>query len=62
LIVCVWVAVGAQLAALVGGRYTPYPEVSERPPVGPLRAIFGQLSALARDRRRGWANRRAAGG
>jgi hypothetical protein len=62
LIVCVWVAVGAQLAALVGGRYTPYPEVSERPPVGPLRAIFGQVSALARDRRRGWANRRAAGG
>ena len=62
LIVCAWVAVGAQLTALVGGRYAPYPDVSERPPVGPLRAIFGQIAAVARDRRRDWADRRAAGG
>jgi len=62
LIVCAWVAVGAQLTALVGGRYAPYPDVSERPPVGPLRTIFGQIAAVARDRRRDWADRRAAGG
>lgn len=62
LIVCCWVAVGAQLTTLVGGRYAPYPEVSERPPVGPLRAIFGQLAGAARTRRRDWADRRATGG
>jgi len=62
LIVCVWVAVGTQLTALAGGRYAPYPDVSERPSAGPLRAILGQVAAAARDRRRHWAGRRAAGG
>ncbi len=62
LIVCCWVAVGAQLTALVGGRYAPYPAASERPPVGPLQAIFGQVAFAARTRRRGWADRRATGG
>jgi hypothetical protein len=62
LIVCCWVAVGAQLTTLVGGRYAPYPTVSERPPVGPLQAIFGQLAGAARTRQRGWADRRATGG
>jgi hypothetical protein len=62
LIVCCWVAVGAQLTALVGGRYAPYPDVSERPPVGPLRAIVGQVAITARARRRDWADRRATGG
>jgi len=51
LIVCVWVAVGAQLTALAAGRYTPYPDVSERPSTGPLRAILGQVAVAARDRR-----------
>ena len=62
LIVCVWVAVGAQLTAVAGGRYAPYPDVSERPPAGPLRSILGQVVLIARDRRRDWADRRAAGG
>jgi hypothetical protein len=62
LIVCCWVAVGAQLTALVGGRYTPYPAAAERPPVGPLHAIFGRVAGAARTRRRDWADRRATGG
>jgi hypothetical protein len=62
LIVCVWVAAGAQLTALAAGRYTPYPDVSERPSRGPLRTILGQIAVAARDRRRDWAGRRATGG
>jgi hypothetical protein len=62
LIVCFWVAVGAQLTAVAGGRYAPYPDISERPPAGPLRTILGQVVLVARDRRRDWADRRGAGG
>ena len=61
LIICVWVAVGSQLTALARGRYAPYPDASERPPGGPFR-ILGQVAVAARDRRRDWADRRAAGG
>ena len=62
LIVCCWVAVGAQLTAIAGNRYAPYPDVAERPPVGPLRGLLGRVAVVARDGRRGWDDRRATGG
>lgn len=46
-----WLAPAAQLAALVTGRYTPYPEQGERPSHGPLRQA-ARRSVLAIRRRR----------
>ena len=46
-----WLAGAAQLVALVGGRYAPYPAAAERPPRGPLREVVRRL-VLAHRRRR----------
>ena len=45
-----WLAASAQLVALVGGRYTPYPAAAERPPRGPLRRVIRAI-VLAQRRR-----------
>jgi hypothetical protein len=45
-------ASGAQLAALSVKRYAPYPDVRERPPLGPLRRILRSLVLASRARRR----------
>jgi hypothetical protein len=62
LIVCAWLAVAGQLTALAVGRYAPYPDASERPPLGPVRAIASRFAHAAGERRREWADRRAVGG
>lgn len=62
LIVCAWLAVAGQLTALAVGRYAPYPDASERPPLGPVRAIARRFALAAGKRRREWADRRAVGG
>ena len=46
-----WVAGAAQLVAIVGGRYAPYPAAAERPPRGPLREVI-RHAVLAHRRRR----------
>ena len=47
-----WAAVAAQLAALVGGRYAPYPPAAERRPRGPIRELVRTLVLAQRRRRR----------
>jgi hypothetical protein len=59
---CAWLAVAGQLTALTAGRYAPYPDASERPPVSPLRVVGRRIALAAGERRRGWAERRAVGG
>jgi hypothetical protein len=51
-IVLAWLAAAGQLAALVSGRYAPYPSAAERPPRGPLRQILRTLVLAQRRRRR----------
>jgi hypothetical protein len=48
----VWAAAAAQLAALAGGRYAPYPRADERPPLGPIRRTVRQAILTSRARRR----------
>jgi hypothetical protein len=45
-----WAAAAAQLLALTGRRYAPYPSAAERPPRGPIRETIRRL-VLARRRR-----------
>jgi hypothetical protein len=45
-----WAAAAGQLAALVGGRYAPYPSAAERPPRGPLRETVRRLVLAQRQR------------
>jgi hypothetical protein len=52
LLVAVWTASGGQLAALAAGRYAPYPDARERPPLGPIRRVVGRLILASRARRR----------
>jgi hypothetical protein len=47
-----WAAATAQLVALVGGRYAPYPAAAERPPRGPIRETVRKLVLAQRRRRR----------
>jgi hypothetical protein len=47
-----WVAAAAQVAALLAGRYAPYPAPGERPPRGPLRELVRKLVLAQRARRR----------
>jgi hypothetical protein len=55
-----WLAAAAQLAALVSGRYAPYPAAGERPPRGPLReATRRLLLVFLRSRRAPEEGRRA---
>ena len=56
---CGWLAVSGQLAALTAGRYAPYPETAERPPLGPIRALVRRSVLFARERRRERERRRA---
>ncbi|MFN2628416.1 MAG: M28 family peptidase [Gaiellaceae bacterium] len=46
-----WLAGAGQFAALVGGRYAPYPPVGERPPRGLLRELV-RRTVVARGARR----------
>ena len=52
LIAATWIAVAAQLTAIVSGRYAPYPSVSERRRLGPIRRLVrrGVLSVGHRAR------------
>jgi hypothetical protein len=45
-----WIAAAAQLVAITGGRYAPYPAAAERPPRGPLRELV-RRAVLAQRRR-----------
>ncbi len=51
LVICAWCAVAAQLTAIVGGRYTPYPSAGERPRFGPGRRVARTLLITAQRRR-----------
>jgi hypothetical protein len=51
-LVVVWAAAAAQLAALAGGRYAPYPLAEERPPLGPIRRTIRRAVLSSRARRR----------
>jgi hypothetical protein len=51
-LIVVWAASAGQLAALAGGRYSPYPSESERPPLGPIRRTIRRLVLSVRTRRR----------
>jgi hypothetical protein len=55
-------ATGAQLAAVAGGRYAPYPSPAERGRRGPLRELVRTLVLLGRSRRRVSEERRRAFG
>ena len=58
-----WLAGAGQLAALAAGRYVPYPEIGERPRLGPARRVLRRLVLGARARRRAPHDaRRALGG
>jgi len=57
-----WLAGAAQLVAIVGGRYAPYPAAAERPPRGPLRQIVRSLVLAHRRRRAPETGRRALHG
>jgi hypothetical protein len=52
ILVAVWAAAGGQLAALAAGRYAAYPEVRERPPLGPARRALRGMVLSSRARRR----------
>jgi hypothetical protein len=58
-----WAAAAGQLAALVAGRYAPYPSAAERPPRGPFREVVRHVVLAQRRRRRAAElERRAAHG
>jgi len=58
-----WLAGAGQLAALASGRYTPYPEIGERPRLGPVRRVVRRLVLGFRARKRASDSpRRALGG
>jgi hypothetical protein len=61
LVFCAWLAVAAQLTSIVAGRYAPYPNVAERPRLGPARRLVRTLAAGARQRRAGEERDRAVG-
>jgi hypothetical protein len=46
-----WLAGAGQLTALAAGRYTPYPEIGERPRLGPARRLLRRLVLGSRTRR-----------
>ena len=45
-----WLAVAAQLAALTGGRYAPYPHAEERPLRRPVRSVLHRTRVAFRGR------------
>jgi hypothetical protein len=46
-----WLAAAGQVAALAAGRYAPYPDVSERPRLGPGRRVLRRVVLGLRHRR-----------
>jgi hypothetical protein len=56
-----WVAVAAQLTAIAGGRYAPYPSSAERRRLGPIRRLVRSAILTAGHRRRPEERRRAVG-
>jgi hypothetical protein len=42
-LVLAWAACGAQLAAVAVGRYAPYPDKRQRPPLGPYRRALRRI-------------------
>lgn len=52
IVVLAWAAAGSQVAALVVGRYAPYPGARERPPRGPIREVVRRAALAARARPR----------
>ena len=61
-IVLAWAAAAGQLAALVAGRYAPYPSAAERPPRGLVRESVRRLVLARRRHRAAASERRALGG
>jgi hypothetical protein len=61
-VVCAWLAVAAQLTAIVAGRYAPYPSASERPRLGAGRRFVRTLLLAAHRRRASAAERKRAVG
>jgi hypothetical protein len=57
-----WLAVAGQVAALAAGRYAPYPDVSERPRLGPGRRALRRVVLGIRHRRAASRERAAATG
>jgi hypothetical protein len=55
-----WLAAAGQLAALSAGRYAPYPDVSERPRLGPGRRVLRRLIVGGRARRHASEQREVA--
>jgi Peptidase family M28 len=51
LVICAWLAVAAQLTAVVAGRYAPYPSAAERPRLGPGRRLARMLLLTTQQRR-----------
>jgi Peptidase family M28 len=56
-----WLAVAAQLTAIVGRRYTPYPSAAERPRLGPARRLLRRAVLAGRGRRSSVERSRAVG-
>jgi hypothetical protein len=61
LVVGAWMAVAAQLTAIVARRYAPYPSAAERPRLGPARRLFRRAVLASRSRGRADERQRAAG-
>jgi hypothetical protein len=51
LVAAAWIAVAAQLTAIVSRRYAPYPSAAERRPLGPIRRLTRRavLAVVHRD-------------
>ncbi len=62
LVICAWCAVAAQLAAIVAGRYAPYPSAAERPGLGPGRRLVSRVLLTARRSRTATSERDRAVG
>jgi peptidase M28-like protein len=57
-----WLAAAGQVAALAAGRYAPYPDVSQRPRLGPGRRALRRVVLGIRHRRAASRERAAAAG
>jgi hypothetical protein len=62
LVICAWLAVAAQLTAVVAGRYAPYPSAAERPRLGPGRRLVRAVLLTAQRRRAAASERKRAVG
>lgn len=62
LVICAWCAVAAQLAAIVSGRYAPYPSAAERPRLGPGQRLARMVLLKVQRRRTATSERDRAVG